>query len=257
MLMYNFISTLALSMFLLLNLGAAPPRTIPPELWAEYTLNGQIPVYSWYFDDTYSTPKFFSYEMIITYIQKALRRENNYYGDTDAQLYRALDDLAAEIKGKEVGIIGSFLPWYESIILSYGAIPVVIEYNPVTTNFPGITYLTPAQYQANPRKFDLILSISSTEHDGLGRYGDPLDPNGDLKSMDTFKQMLNPGGKLILAVPIGQDAIIWNAHRKYGPIRLKMLLQGWKPVKYYGYNHLLLEAHPDTHYQPILVLEPK
>ncbi len=34
--------------------------------------------------------------------------------------------------------------------------------------------------------FDMALSISSFDHDGLGRYGDPLDPVGDLKAMRTF-----------------------------------------------------------------------
>jgi len=27
--------------------------------------------------------------------------------------------------------------------------------------------------------FDMVFSFSSIEHDGLGRYGDPLNPNGD------------------------------------------------------------------------------
>ena len=31
--------------------------------------------------------------------------------------------------------------------------------------------------------YDCIFSYSSTEHCGLGRYGDPLDPDGDLTAM--------------------------------------------------------------------------
>ena len=31
-------------------------------------------------------------------------------------------------------------------------------------------------------KYDVCLSISSFDHDGLGRYGDPLDPSGDLRT---------------------------------------------------------------------------
>ena len=32
-------------------------------------------------------------------------------------------------------------------------------------------------------RFDVVLSISSVEHDGLGRYGDALDPDADLHAM--------------------------------------------------------------------------
>ena len=31
--------------------------------------------------------------------------------------------------------------------------------------------MTPQQYTANPKKFDFVLSISTTEHDGLGAMG--------------------------------------------------------------------------------------
>lgn len=233
----------------------APPQTIPPSLRNEYTLNGRIPVYPWYFDDTYTEPKIYPNQQYVAYIQKALRRENFYYGLTDAYLYQALDEMADFLVGREVAVIGSAGPWYESILLSYGAHPFVIEYNPITSEYPNVTYLTPAQFKANPRTFDLVLSISSTEHDGLGRYGDPLNPNGDLKSMDDFKNMLNPNGKLILAVPVGPDALFWNAHRRYGHIRLKMLLKGWKSLKYYGYDSRNLNAPME--YQPVFLLQPK
>ena len=70
-------------------------------------------------------------------------------------------------------------------------------------------------------QFDVILSISSFEHDGLGRYGDPVDPDADLRSMSKTRQMLSPEGLLFLAVPIGRDCVMWNAHRVYGRARLQ------------------------------------
>ena len=36
-----------------------------------------------------------------------------------------------------------------------------------------------AQHLMHYHKFDAISSYSSIEHDGLGRYGDPINPNGD------------------------------------------------------------------------------
>ena len=53
------------------------------------------------------------------------------------------------------------------------------------------------------------------EHIGLGRYGDPLDPEGDLKAMKELSRVLAVGGSLLFVVPVGQPVIRFNAHRIY------------------------------------------
>lgn len=53
------------------------------------------------------------------------------------------------------------------------------------------------------------------EHVGLGRYGDPLDPDGDLKAMAELKRVLAPGGDLLFVVPVGRPRVAFNAHRIY------------------------------------------
>jgi hypothetical protein len=53
------------------------------------------------------------------------------------------------------------------------------------------------------------------EHIGLGRYGDPLDSEGDLKAINELKRVLAKGGSLLFVVPIGQPKIMFNAHRIY------------------------------------------
>jgi SAM-dependent methyltransferase len=53
------------------------------------------------------------------------------------------------------------------------------------------------------------------EHVGLGRYGDPLDPDGDLKAIAELKRVLAPGGDLLFVVPVGKPRILFNAHRIY------------------------------------------
>ncbi|VDM48084.1 unnamed protein product, partial [Toxocara canis] len=77
-------------------------------------------------------------------------------------------------------------------------------------------------------QFDFIVSYSSIEHSGLGRFGDPLDPKGDLREMQKIQCLLKRGGLLFLGLPCGADALVFNAHRLYGRLRLPMMFQGFK-----------------------------
>jgi len=64
-----------------------------------------------------------------------------------------------------------------------------------------------------------IYSLScmhTVEHIGLGRYGDPLDYDGDKKAIDELKRVLAPGGSLLFVVPLANtNKIHFNAHRVY------------------------------------------
>lgn len=65
---------------------------------------------------------------------------------------------------------------------------------------------------------DSIPSLSCMhvmEHIGLGRYGDPLDYDGDLKACSELSRVLAPGGNLLFVVPVGRPRIQFNAHRIY------------------------------------------
>jgi hypothetical protein len=53
------------------------------------------------------------------------------------------------------------------------------------------------------------------EHVGLGRYGDELDPDGDLRATSELARVLAPGGSLLLVVPVGRPRVQFNAHRIY------------------------------------------
>ena len=53
------------------------------------------------------------------------------------------------------------------------------------------------------------------EHIGLGRYGDPLDPDGDRKAIQELIRVLAPGGDLLIVLPCGKPGVFFNAHRAY------------------------------------------
>ena len=61
--------------------------------------------------------------------------------------------------------------------------------------------------EGNLKKFDVIVSFSSLEHSGLGRYGDGLNPWADLMAMAKAWCVVKPDGLALVGVPAGEDMI--------------------------------------------------
>ena len=232
--------------------GSRPLKDIPENMYEQFTLGGRIRVTKRYYDGTYSGQMFYSKKDVDENIRNAKKGYQNYYGATDGMLYQAFESYP--IKGKKVAVMGSMQPWYEGVTLAYGGKPVTIEYNKLTTDDKRLTLLTVDEYDKKPVKLDAGLSISSFEHDGLGRYGDPIDPFADFKAMDKMKKILKSGALLYLAVPIGIDTVQWNGCRVYGQLRLPLLIQGWKLLATVGFSQELYNLD-DWHAQPIFILQ--
>lgn len=64
------------------------------------------------------------------------------------------------------------------------------------------------------------------EHVGLGRYGDEVDPDGDVKAASELSRVLAPGGILLAAVPVGRPRVVFNAHRVYAPQQVAAMFDG-------------------------------
>lgn len=65
---------------------------------------------------------------------------------------------------------------------------------------------------------DSVSCLHAIEHFGLGRYGDPLDPEGHIKGFRNIVRMLKPGGRLYISFPIGRrNEVHFNAHRVFHP----------------------------------------
>lgn len=65
---------------------------------------------------------------------------------------------------------------------------------------------------------DSLASLSCMhviEHIGLGRYGDPLQVDGDLVALRELQRVVAPDGSLLLVLPVGRPRVQFNAHRIY------------------------------------------
>jgi hypothetical protein len=70
------------------------------------------------------------------------------------------------------------------------------------------------------RSVSSLSSLHVVEHIGLGRYGDPIDPDGTRKACAELVRILAPGGDLYLSVPIGRERVEFNAHRVFAPMTI-------------------------------------
>lgn len=103
-------------------------------------------------------------------------------------------------------IVSAFLP-----VKFYDYRPADLKISNLSSEFADILHL--------PFDNGSIKSLSCmhvVEHIGLGRYGDTLDYDGDLKAISQLIRVLAPGGNLLFVVPIGKEPkIMFNAHRIY------------------------------------------
>jgi hypothetical protein len=69
-----------------------------------------------------------------------------------------------------------------------------------------------------PASFDVVVMLGALEHFGLGFYGDPIDDDGDTKTMQNIVRWLAPGGWVYFDVPCQPTSIAENRHfRTYAP----------------------------------------
>ena len=217
------------------------PREIPEMYKDDFTMGGKIQkVDEWYFNQAYLGKSAFSpvwtNEAVLVEMEKASRRENFKYGRDTPKIYDGVIKYKSHVEGKRGIVIGSEDPWLEAILLHHGADKLLtVEFGKIVSEHPQLATITPKEFterflNGEIEQFDFGMSFSSLEHDGLGRYGDVLNPIGDLQSMAKMLSVIRPGGLFFLGIPSmgGTDGLVWNAHRAYGRIRLPQLFSGWR-----------------------------
>lgn len=232
------------------------PKEIPASLLNRYTMDGSIEVVKAYYNNVGLPflPRICTKRKIDSFLKKIENRQEDHYLGTDKLLYESLRHHP--IQDKTAVVVGSGSAFYESVCLYFGAKCVTtIEYNKLIYFHPLIKTVTPEEYCKNPVEFDVGFSISSFEHDGLGRYGDPLNPEADLDAMDKMKKIIKKKGILFLSVPVGRDLLVWNAHRIYGKIRLPLLMKKWEMIDAFGFDNGKLEADKGAYVQPVFVMK--
>ena len=93
--------------------------------------------------------------------------------------------------------------------------------------------------------YDAILALSTIEHIGLPCYGQHPFAHGDRLAMVEFRDLLKPGGRVILTVPAGSSKIS-SWYRQYSPDTLRDLLDGWDAtIQYWGFDGINYTPIPE------------
>ncbi|XGW06679.1 hypothetical protein V3C99_016757 [Haemonchus contortus] len=181
-----------------------PPTTIPPKLLAKFLMNGDANLINDYRNERPEV-KEHVWSQIPEWLQLPENRLVNIsvYHEEGMAMYHALKNYP--LNDKTGFIIGSQTPWVEVFALLNGAKEITtLEYQRIKINGTDkVRYMHPIDFAKNWKTykdgFDFAISFSSIEHSGLGRYGDPIDPIGDLREVWKTLCVLKKGGFELLA----------------------------------------------------------
>lgn len=84
----------------------------------------------------------------------------------------------------------------------------------------------------NDSSVSSLSSLHVIEHVGLGRYGDPIDPDGTKKACRELQRIMAPGGNLYLSLPVGKSRTCFNAHRVHTPKQILEYFSGLKLAEF-------------------------
>lgn len=111
-----------------------------------------------------------------------------------------------------------------------------VDIRPLTAEAPGLTSragnITQMPYADG--EVPSLSCLHVAEHIGLGRYGDPIDPEGTVKACRELARVLAPGGNLFFAMPVGRERVCFNGHRVHAPAKVPAMFPGLELVEFAG-----------------------
>jgi len=238
-----------------------PPRMPPSHLLNRFTQNGDMPITKeWYFNEVYTSSNEIQIITSVKFnrlLDKVKSNKPLHYNNIELQIM--MNKYKDYIKDKNLVVLGTRRPWIEAIAYYLDASQITtLEYNRKKYEVDGLEWFHVNDYldslldnSREIEQFANAVSFSSIEHSGLGRYGDPLSPEGDIDAVRQVHCFLKPNGLFWLGLPTSKDDssyIVFNSHRVYGSKRLKLLFRGW---------HVMDQVKCDSSSHSIYLLQKK
>ena len=140
--------------------------------------------------------------------------------------------------GDEVGSILDFGGYESTIPLSLAALGnhvTVLDQRPYPFRHPRLRAVCADLFADPPpldEQFDLVMSISTIEHLGLGHYAEHTHLDGDREGVERLWRLVRPGGRLIASVPAGRPSE-QRGYRIYDEARLRRTFPHASRIRWY------------------------
>ena len=123
--------------------------------------------------------------------------------------------------------IGSRLDGFIAHLASFREVDV-IDIRPIDMQIDGVLFhqldimnqQLVDNFVVNVGKFPSVSCLHTIEHFGLGRYGDPVNPNGYRKGIEGLTKLVADNGMFYISVPVGSARVEFNANRVFDPIHI-------------------------------------
>lgn len=118
--------------------------------------------------------------------------------------------------------VGSRVDGFVAHLLCFREVEV-IDIRPLSSTVQGLSFLQADISQPGAVRHleaDSVSCLHALEHFGLGRYGDPIQPDGWRHGLQNLVDLLLPEGTLFLSVPVGKEHVEFNAQRIFNPLTI-------------------------------------
>jgi hypothetical protein len=113
--------------------------------------------------------------------------------------------------------VGSSISGFVSHVASFMPIEI-LDIRPVPSSSKNISFTQQDVMKGLSIRTSSLSCLHTIEHFGLGRYGDPINPEGHIQGFINLVAAVERGGKFYISFPIGsKERVEFNAHRVFHP----------------------------------------
>ena len=175
-------------------------------------------------------------------LRSGMHKDNSYhaYDFTDIECLFA-SKMIYDYNPDDILDIGSYLKWQIGIASNYPLTIVDIRNIYCDIDFPTLEKVKADAKDLSifhDDSFDIVSSLCSIEHFGLGRYGDEFDLEADTKAISEMRRVLRKRGWLIFSTIVKKPppCICYNAQRIYTLDMVYEFMSGMKLIEEMFYS---------------------
>ncbi len=146
--------------------------------------------------------------------------------------------------------IGSRIDGFIGHLLAMGIEVSIIDVRDFPANIENLHTIVDdatSLRQISDESIESMSALCSLEHFGLGRYGDPIDPEACFKCFENIQRKMKRGGRLYLSLPVGRERLEFNAHRIFYPSTVVDCFQEMDLKEFSCTSQGTLEHNVDIH----------